>query len=368
VRALFLLPSPSQSGAERVAFRLLGRARERGLHLVVAAPAGSVAEQARASGAEVVEIPSLMRAEGKTASAALRTASRDLVALARLAPVVRRARIEVLVVNGALGLPVAAALRQLSGHLQVAWLVHDVFHRPSWLRLARAARPFVDRAVAVSEAASRPLARLGYSVQVAPNGTRWPVEPAEWPPPEPPIVGCAALLTPWKGQDLLIEALQRCRGLDDVRVELLGGSFPKDRPFVERLQRLVGDPSLSGRVRLLGHVDDPMAVMRRWTCAVVASRDPEAAPLAVLESMSLGLPVLVPDAGGCPELVGPSGSRYVPGDALALGQALERLVGDAGARARLRAEGRERVERRFVAEACLDRQIDLLVGQGAHEA
>lgn len=364
---LVLLPSPSISGAEAVAYRVVQRAVERGLTVLVAAPSSVAAERAARAGAEVVRIPSLQRGRGGAARAAVEAGARDLAALAVLVPLVRRRKVGTVVANGALALPVAAALRQLCPGLGVAWLVHDVFHRPSWLRLARVHRPFVDRAVAVSRAAALPLVSLGYSVEVAPNGTAWPVEPAAFPPPEPPILGCAALLTPWKGQDLLLEAVRRCAGLDGVRVELLGGSFPKDGAYVERLETLAALPGLAGRVRLLGHVEDPLPVMRRWTAAVVASRDPEAGPLVLLEYLSLGLPVAAPAAGACAELLAGGGALYPPGDVDALGAALERLVADADWRASLRELGRARVERSFVAEPCADRQLDCLLGSLRHD-
>jgi len=364
---LVLLPSPVISGAEAVAYRVVGRAVERGLDVIVAAPPGVASERAEQAGAEVVRIPSLQRGNGGAARAAVETGARDLRALATLVPLVWRRKVRTVIVNGALALPVAAGLRRLGPGLEVAWLVHDVFHRPTWLRLARVHRPFVDRAVAVSRAAASPLVELGYRVEVAPNGTAWPVEPAAFPPPEPPIVGCAALLTPWKGQDLLLEAVRRCKGLDGVRIELLGGSFPKDSAFVARLEALASLPGLAGRVRLLGHCDDPLRVMRRWTAAVVASRDPEAGPLVLLEYLSLGLPVIAPEAGACAELLGGVGVLYPPGDVDALGAALGRVVADAEWRASRHRLGRASVERSFVAEPCADRQLDCLLGSMAHD-
>jgi glycosyltransferase involved in cell wall biosynthesis len=187
--------------------------------------------------------------------------------------------------------------------------------------------------VAPSHAGAEPLLAAGMDVRVVRNGTPWPVEPAPVEPPRPPVVGVSGPLTPWKGQDILLEAVARLARRDTI-VELMGGTFPGDGDYVGRLTQRAAEPDLAGRVRLLGHVDDPIERLRGWSVAVSASVDPETAPLNVLEAMSVGVPMVATDHGGTPEVLGGAGLLVPPRDADAIAVALDRLLGDADLRQR----------------------------------
>jgi glycosyltransferase involved in cell wall biosynthesis len=181
------------------------------------------------------------------------------------------------------------------------------------------------------------------------------------------VIGCAAFLTSWKGQDVFLDAIARMRHGQEVKVELMGGHGPKDGPFVRVLRERVAQPDLDGRVEILGDVSDPLARMRTWTVAVSASVDPEAGPLATLEAMSIGLPMVGPDHGGTAEVLTGAGLLVPPGDPDAMAAALDRLLEDTRLWDALHAEG----PRKIAAELTLDSQIDQLldvVATVAHES
>ncbi len=129
----------------------------------------------------------------------------------------------------------------------------------------------------------------------------------------------------------------------DVVVEVMGGHLAKDADHAAAVRSRAEEPPLAGRVRVLGHVADPLARMRTWTVAVSASVEPEACPLNVLEAMSLGIPVVATDHGGSPEVLAGAGLLVPPGDPDALAGAVTRLLDDAALRERCAALGRERV-------------------------
>jgi len=81
-------------------------------------------------------------------------------------------------------------------------------------------------------------------------------------------------------------------------------------------------------VRFLGRQDDALGRMRAWTVAVSASVLPEAGPLAPLEAMSIGLPMVGTDHGGTPEVLGRAGLLVAPDDAEAMASAINRLLDD----------------------------------------
>jgi glycosyltransferase involved in cell wall biosynthesis len=109
-------------------------------------------------------------------------------------------------------------------------------------------------------------------------------------------------------------------------------------------------------VRLLGVIsharllDDLRA--HRWDAAVLPSivtdDADEGIPVALMEAMASGLPVLSTRTGAIPELLdGGAGLLVAGGDAKAFADGLERLAGDSELRALLAVRGRRRVEREF---------------------
>jgi glycosyltransferase involved in cell wall biosynthesis len=314
------------SGAERVLVRLAEAAAERGFDVRAAAPPGPLRDVLGPAVVDILPLPELKLPAGPRGAAAGVLAARSAAAAGRL----RAAGAEVVVANGLLALP---ALRLARLRAPVAWLVHDVLHRRDQLATLRLAGGAVTLAVAVSEAVARPLRGRGLPTVVVRNGTPWPPAVGPAAPVSPPVVGCAALLTPWKGHEVLLEAVARL-GRPEVHLELAGGTFPKDAAYEARLRRRAAEADLAGRVHFLGQVDDVMRTMRRWTVAVIASVDPEAAPLTLLEAMSLGVPVVGTEIGGTPEVIGEAGLLVPPGEAGAMARAIAALLDDEALRRR----------------------------------
>lgn len=342
------------SGAETVLLRLLERTRAEGWDVAAATPAGPLADRVRAAGVRWSPLPDLKLPPGPRPLAVALLVARNI----RAARSLRRAAAgaDVVVANGLLSLP---ALRVARVGRPTAWIVHDVVRRPSWRRLARVCRPAVDLAIAVSDAVADPLRMLGFRTDVVRNGTPWPVDGRPDVLAGPPIVGCAAMLTPWKGQHVLLDAIARLP-TNDVIVELAGGAFPKDGAYVERLRRRATDSDLVGRVRFLGDVPDLPARLRTWTVAVSASIDPEAGPLNVLEAMSVGIPLVGTDHGGTPEVLGDAGLLVPPGDPDAMATAIHRLLFDSALRRRCADAGRRQVADGLSLDAQLGRLVDVL--------
>jgi glycosyltransferase involved in cell wall biosynthesis len=339
------------SGAERVLLRALDAAKDRGWMVRCAAPDGPLVAALADAGIERIRIPELKPPPGKGARAVLALGASAI----RGARPLRRASADadVILVNGLLALP---ALRLARPSPPVAWIVHDVISRPDWVRLLRLCRRVVTRAVAVSHAAATPLRVGGIDTVVVPNGTAWPVDPAPAPDPtRPPVVGIGALITWWKGHDVLLDALALLPS--DVRLEVMGGHFPADAGFVDRLRARAARPDLAGRVTFVGHVTDPLSHLRTWSVAVNASTEPEAASLAVLEALSVGVPLVATDVGGNPEEVGDAGLLVPPGDPMRLAEAIRSILDDDEVSQRLRAAGPRRVATRFA----LSQQVDALL-------
>ena len=162
--------------------------------------------------------------------------------------------------------------------------------------------------------------------------------------PDAPVIGAVAVLRPQKALHLLLRAAaELVREHPRLRVLIAG-----DGPEREPLEALVGELGLGESVRLLGLRRDVPDVLAALDVAVVSS-DFEGTPLAVLEYMDAGLPVVATRVGGLPDLVehGRHGLLVEPGDASALAGAIGELLRDPARARELGAAGRERRRTEF---------------------
>ena len=335
---LVLNATGAVSGAERVLLQAVEAATAQGWQVTGVCPDGPLATALTDLGVRRVAVPELGLAAGFRPVAVMLTLARWLGGALRLRRAARTA--DVVVANSLLALPVVRLARL---GCATAWLAHDVVVHPGRQRLYARCCASLDRVIAVSQAVASQLQHVGGGrprIVVVHNGVDTPVSPVR-PTSAPPVIGISAVLAPWKGHDVLLDAVPL---LDpEVRVEIMGGTLPKDGDHARHVAARASAATSGGRVRVLGHVADPLEQMRGWTVAVSASVEPEACPLAVLEGMSLGLPVVATDHGGAPEVLADAGTLVPPGDPQALADAVHRLLGDAGLRERLGARGRELV-------------------------
>lgn len=137
------------------------------------------------------------------------------------------------------------------------------------------------------------------------------------------LVGSVGRLHVSKGMDLLIRAF-RAHAPSHAVLAILG-----EGPEEAALRELAaGDP----RIRLLGFRSDVDAALRAFDLFVSPSRE-EAFPLAILEAMRAGRPVLSTATQGPLEMLAGQPGRLTPvGDADALGRALAEELNLWGAR------------------------------------
>ncbi|MGY1812673.1 glycosyltransferase family 4 protein [Blastococcus sp. SYSU D00820] len=205
----------------------------------------------------------------------------------------------------------------------------------------------VDRLIAVSEGVRRTYERIGVPpgrMTVVPNGVAALPDRPDRPaarralglPPDVPVVLTVGRLTHMKGQQTLIEAAPLLRERHPgVQIVLLG-----DGPLRERLTRQAAGLGLAGVVRLPGCRPGARALLTAADVFVLPSRC-EGMPLAALEAMEAGLPVVGTRVTGTEEVVrdGVTGALVPPGDPRALAAALSALLDDPVLRRRQGAAG-----------------------------
>lgn len=119
-----------------------------------------------------------------------------------------------------------------------------------------------------------------------------------------------------------------------------GAQRPEETAYEGRLQRHVVALGLAGRIRLLGQRDDVPALLAAADVCCQPNTGSEGFPIAFVEALAMGLPVVTTSIGGGPEVVDRQcGIVVPPGDPAALAAALRALLDDPARRARLGAAG-----------------------------
>jgi len=217
-----------------------------------------------------------------------------------------------------------------------------------------------DRTIAVSTAVARALRRRlhpGARLRVVPNGID--LDRVEAPPSAPELalaqeaVGNAglpvvAVVARRKDQQILLRALP---ALERPITVVFVGIRPD-----EELTRAAAAVPARHRIVLVPFTERPLAFYRFATIAALPSRI-EGLSQALLEAMSLGVPVIASAAGGNAELVypGETGLLVPPLDPAAWTRALDRMLGDDAFRARVARAGQTLARNEFTMSRTADR-------------
>jgi glycosyltransferase involved in cell wall biosynthesis len=162
------------------------------------------------------------------------------------------------------------------------------------------------------------------------------------------VILLAGRLTRLKGQRLLVEAVGRYAGRDDLVVILAGGGGRDDyRAEVEAAAAVAG---LSSQVRLVGPVDDMPAAYAAADLVVAPSTQPESFGRTVVEAGAMRRPVIASAHGGPAETIvhRKTGWLAPPGDVDAWCAAIDiALSQGADERAAMGRAARARVKRLY---------------------
>jgi glycosyltransferase involved in cell wall biosynthesis len=291
----------------------------------------------------------------------------DAIAVARLAGMLRRGRIDLLHTHSSKAGIVGRAAAAIAGtravvHTVHGWSFNDTqgpATRRLYVALERLAARRTHALVFVSEADRDRGAALGIGdparyhlfrsgidrgLYEARPGTREATRRALGYAPEDFVVGTLACLKAQKAP-LDFVAAADAAGRDDPRLRFFIAGDGELRPDVERE---VAARGLAGRFRLLGWREDAAEVLAAMDLFVLTSRF-EGLPRAVLQAMAAGVPVVATAVGGTPEVVrdGVTGRLVPPGNPEAAAGAIVELARDPDRRARCVAAARERLGEEF---------------------
>lgn len=222
------------------------------------------------------------------------------------------------------------------------------------------AQALSDKVIAVSEGVAADLQDAGIPaglIATVQNGidlTRFTSSSRTFCENDELIIGTASRLHPQKGMEVLIEAAKIVAESDARARFVIAGTGPLEESVREKIESL----GLESRIILTGFVEDIPAFLSGLDIYVLSSHY-EGLPLAVLEAMAAGLPIVATAVGGVPEAVvnQVTGILVTPGRPEELARAILQVASDRDLATRMGEESRARVEKCFNAETMAQRTV-----------
>jgi glycosyltransferase involved in cell wall biosynthesis len=250
---------------------------------------------------------------------------------------------------------------RLAAHLAGVPVVASALHSTGWPdgigRLNRMLTPWTDAFIGVAAAHGRHLVENerfpAEKVHVIYNG----IDTDRFAPQDAgevrrrlgiaagaPVMGILAALRPEKNHELFLAGAQRILAQLPAAQFIVVGDGPKRSD----LAALASQFGIAPAVHFLGTRSDVPALLAACDVVGLTSHN-EAAPVSILEALSVGRPVVASDVGSVRETVleGETGRVFSPGDVDAYVVAALQLLQNAAIRRRMGAAGRQLVVDRW---------------------
>ena len=174
-------------------------------------------------------------------------------------------------------------------------------------------------------------------------------------------IGTLAGLRPEKNIARLVRAFAHLRRTHAARLVIVGGG-----PLLPDLQQLAQQLGVAQDVEFTGYLRQPGVQLQTFDLFALSS-DTEQLPIAMLEAMALGLPVLATAVGDVPTILAPvAPGNHCPPDDDAFAQLLRQVVQARAQWPTWGALGREQVRRHYAKADMLAQWQAVWAGQARH--
>ncbi len=345
---------PSRGGAFGHVVRLSSELASRGHDVAICGPHS---EHRGGTDVPIIELP-ISRAP---------SALGDTLALVGLGRIYRSYRPDLIHAHGSKGGVLARLARVFLPGVPLVFTAHNFaftnhvsskLKRSAYRVLEQAMAPLATRVICVCEAELEIAARLGLRSRarvvhngIVPlrNGTR-NAAVADLGKLGPVLAAVTELQTP-KGVISLVEAMPKILERVPTANAVIAGEGVERDAITARIASL----GVARKVHLLGQVDDVAGLL---ACADVFVQPSwsESFPYAVLEAMSLGLPIVATDVGGVGEAIEDrsTGRLVAPRDPVALACAVDWMLSDRPRAISLGRAARTRMATSFGFDAMVD--------------
>jgi glycosyltransferase involved in cell wall biosynthesis len=169
------------------------------------------------------------------------------------------------------------------------------------------------------------------------------------------VVGTVANFRKEKEYPFLIDAFsQLAAARPELRLLCVGGG-----PLLDDMRRLAAERGIADRTVFTGYVENVPDHLGAMDVFVLTGSN-EGFPNALVQAMSMELPVVAPAVGGCVEIVehGTDGFLFDPGDRDGFVETLTRIVEDRQLASVLALEGKHKAQASFGLTKMIDRYFD----------
>src|SRR5262245_30800446 len=341
-RILMAVHSAQPGGAQGVA---LGQARSlrHEYDLVIAVAAGPLRSEFAEGALSVVRGPTNVPIWGTSRTRWALQISRTILDAGRFAWLVRRHRIDVVVVNSTV--LVAPVIGARLARVPVIVHAQEAPKSTATRRVFRVHGLLADTVVAISPWLAQAFVGTRARVMLNPVGIRIPEDPGprERRAVDPLRLVVVGTVDRHKRQDLAISAVRelRDRGLE-AQLTLVGSE--PDSVYASELREQARDLDVAGQVHFAGRTSDVAARLLAADALLLPAG--EVTPLVIMEAMSLRTPVVAARMGSVPDVVTDevNGLLVAPNDPVALAAAVARLRHDEGLVASIAERGRRHAE------------------------
>jgi glycosyltransferase involved in cell wall biosynthesis len=380
-KILFLEQQSWLSGAQRVLESVLDATAEQYEPIVVFPDEGPFSRKLADRNIQTLTYPLGFYQTGqKSRSEMLKFAGRTLLSASKLMTVIRRQDVGLVYINGPRCMPAGVLAARLTGRPALFHLHLTLVRKPEILLVASLGR-YVSTLVSCSRAAASGIIRSNRSLAGKTHVLYNPIVECTDATPGPAKldspagdtsilnIGVVGRITKPKGQRVLLQALGRLNAKNKsmVRVIFVGAPSPdnsQDLTYDHYLKECVTQFGLQTKIEWVGYQAAVGPFYRGMDVLVhpSLSNSGESMPLAVLEALQHGVPVIASWTGGIPEVIrhGSNGLLVPPGDEVALARTLERFLQDPPLRARLRAGAQSSFDDRFSPENFKSRIHELI--------
>jgi glycosyltransferase involved in cell wall biosynthesis len=284
--------------------------------------------------------------------------------------IINRTKSDIVYCNGTLSKIIGTLVGTLN-HRPVIWHVRNI-QQTRTLRFTMnflSLFPAVKKIICVSHAAAQQFYFVGDKISVIYNG----VDIDEFNPkriigalrveygiPEGTIVvGSTGRIVPRKGYEYMVKAAFTVKNklgeneANKIRFVVIGDTphYFRDN-HMQSLMNLIKELGLEGIFIFTGYKEDVRPYLKDFDIFVIPSNFPDSFPRAVIEAMSLGIPVVGYRIGGITESVEDrvTGLLNEPGNIELMGDSILKLINDKALRLSMGSAGKERIKKYFSVE------------------
>jgi len=160
-------------------------------------------------------------------------------------------------------------------------------------------------------------------------------------------VGLLGRITEFKGQHLLIEAVEKLKRENiEIHAYIIGEAFEQE--YSEKLKSYVAQHNLQGQIHFMDFYENPFELITCFGTLVLTTKR-ETFGLVLIEGMHAGIPVIGSNEGGVPEIIDheKTGLLFESWNSDSLAGAIKRIYSDAELRKKISAAGQKKARREF---------------------